>query len=123
MTTIPLIACCMFVASACPLATTAGPRGAATDPLAAQQDSPADPFLAPVRLRADGAIIDQGATGHGHAGPWLEDLDGDGRRDLIVGDFPGYFWLYQNVGSETAPRYSARGKLQAGGENAVVPVY
>jgi hypothetical protein len=50
-------------------------------------------------------------------------VDGDGRRDLLVGDFGGLFRLYRNVGTERAPRYAAAETLKAGGEEAKVPIY
>jgi hypothetical protein len=83
------------------------------------------PVLAPpVRLEADGLPIDIGALSNiAHAGPWLGDLDGDGDRDLLVGDFPGNFWRFENLGNDRAPRFTSRGKLQAGGKDAKTPVY
>ena len=78
----------------------------------------------PVRLEADGKPINIGKLSRiAHAGPWIADVDGDGDRDLLVGDFPGYFWLFDNEGTEEAPVYTSKGKLQAGGEDAKTPVY
>jgi hypothetical protein len=78
----------------------------------------------PARLQADGEPIDIGKLSHiAHAGPWTADVDGDGDRDLLVGDFPGYFWLFQNNGTDEKPYYTSKGKLQAGGEDAKTPVY
>ena len=83
------------------------------------------PDLAPpVRLEADDAPIDIGKLSNiAHAGPWIADVDGDSDRDLLVGDFPGYFWLFENVGTEAKPVYSGKGRLKAGGEDAKTPVY
>jgi hypothetical protein len=79
-------------------------------------------FHAPVRLSAADGVIDSGAE-WGHSGPWVEDIDGDGRRDLIVGDFSGLFRLYRNQGTNREPRYAAAVNLQAGGVDAKVPIY
>ena len=78
----------------------------------------------PVRIEADGKPIDIGLLSQfGHAGPELGDLDGDGDRDLIVGDFPGNFWWFANTGGAAGPAFKAKGKLQAGGADAKTPVY
>ena len=81
-------------------------------------------FHPPVRLAADGAPIDIGKLSKlAHAGPALGDLDGDGDRDLLVGDFPGNFWVFENTGTDKEPSYRAKGQWQAGGKAAKTPVY
>ena len=78
----------------------------------------------PVRLEADGKPIDIALLSPiAHAGPCIADVDGDGDRDLLVGDFPGYFWYFQNDGDDAKPAYTEKGKLRAGGVDAKTPVY
>ncbi|WP_417380739.1 FG-GAP repeat domain-containing protein [Gimesia sp.] len=81
-----------------------------------------DQFEQPVRLKAEGKIIDSGAA-WGHSSPCIEDLDGDGLKDLMVGDFSGTFRYYKNVGRSDAPVYMDMGKVQAGGKDAAVRIY
>jgi hypothetical protein len=82
----------------------------------------ADLFHEPVRLAAADGVIDQGAA-WGHASPWVVDVDGDGVRDLVVGDFSGFFRFYRNEGTNEKPRYAKAVNLQAGGVDAKVPIY
>jgi hypothetical protein len=79
-------------------------------------------FHAPMRLSTADGVIDSGPS-WGHSGPWVEDVDGDGRRDLVVGDFSGLFRFYRNEGTNTAPRYAIAVNLQAAGADAKVPIY
>lgn len=79
-------------------------------------------FEPPVQIEADGRPIDHGAA-WGHCGPTLHDLDGDGVDDLVVGDFSGTFTVYKNVGTRQQPRFARGARLNAGGEQAHVPVY
>ncbi|MFO1078112.1 MAG: hypothetical protein U1E73_10370 [Planctomycetota bacterium] len=98
----------------------------------------------PVRLSAGGAPID---VTTGHAAPCVLDFDGDGVRDLLVGEFgdgefpaaelpaalsdgwktPGNFAngrvrVYRNVGTDRAPRFDGFEYLEAGGGIATVPI-
>ncbi len=82
----------------------------------------ADLFEKPVRLKADGKFIDTGKN-MGHSSPCIEDLDGDGLDDLILGDFGGHFQFYKNVGSRNAPIYQDKGRVQADGQDAEVNIY
>jgi hypothetical protein len=81
-----------------------------------------DVFHAPTRLMAAGGVIDSGPS-WGHSGPWVEDVDGDGVRDLVAGDFSGQFRFYRNDGTNRQPRYAKAVNLQAGGTDAKVPIY
>lgn len=81
-----------------------------------------DDFKKPMRLSADGRVIDTGEA-WGHSGPCVEDVDGDGLEDLILGDFGGKFRLYKNVGKNGQPEYQDAGFIQASDEEANVRIY
>lgn len=74
-------------------------------------------FEAPVRLLAAGAPIRVEMPGY--ACPSWHDLDGDGRKDLIVGQFAGgKLATYKNLGDG---KFGERQWLLAGGKVAEVP--
>lgn len=74
-------------------------------------------FEEPVRLTAGGETIK--VESPGYAAPSLADLDGDGKKDLLVGQFRGgKIMVYPGQGGATF----AGGKwLEAGGQVAEVP--
>ena len=72
-------------------------------------------LAAPVKLEADGKVIDTVAN-IGHAGPQLRDLDADGVPELLVSSFGGTIRVFGNAGKRTQPRFAEREPLQAGGE-------
>ncbi len=93
---------------------------AANPPAAAATTSAtAADLAAPIRVTAGGQPIDVEV---GHAAPWVADFDGDGLRDLLVGQFGnGKLRLYRNRGTEKAPEFSTFAWFQAGGADARVP--
>lgn len=73
----------------------------------------------PFRVEANGQPIDVEV---GHAAPLFVDFDGDGLRDLLVGQFGGgKLRLYRNTGTASAPKFGAFVWFQAGGGEATVP--
>ena len=88
----------------------------------AASEQAASVFQPPVRLQAEGKDIDTGEA-WGHSGPALADVDGDGKRELVVGDFGGKFRVFANLGTEAAPKWGPQTYLMAGGEEAKVPIY
>jgi len=81
------------------------------------QGSQAPQFEAPVRLKAAGEYIKTESPGY--ASPCWHDVDGDGKKDLIVGQFAGgKMKVYRNLGSGKL----AKGEwLEAEGKVAEVP--
>ena len=73
----------------------------------------------PVRIEAAGKPID---TEVGHAAPFVGDFDGDGKRDLLVGQFgQGLLWIYRNEGTGREPRLSSGQPFKTGADLGVVP--
>ena len=108
---------------------------------AASQDSLAEVhFKSPVRLTSGGEPIDVTV---GHAAPYVMDVDGDGVRDLLVGEFgeegfplerlpeavrkkwgafdEGKLRIYRNIGTNDDPKFDGFKYMEAGGEAASIP--
>jgi len=85
--------------------------------LATPQEPNGVQFGEPVRLKADGEFVRVEAPGY--AAPCWADFDGDGKKDLAVGQFnDGKIKVYRNLGGGKL----AAGKwLKAGGKVAEIP--
>ena len=82
-------------------------------------DGPSGELLPPAPLEAAGKPID---TDVGHAAPFVGDFDGDGVRDLLVGQFgEGILWIYRNEGTNAAPQLAAGAKFKDGNKDGRVP--
>ncbi len=97
------------------LATLAMP---AASPTAAPPGA-TDELARPARLEVAGRAID---TGGGHAAPFVGDFDGDGTKDLLVGQFEdGILWIYRNEGANASPRLAPGVRFKDGAEDGRVP--
>ena len=74
-------------------------------------------FERPVRLKADGVAVR--VESPGYAAPCWADVDGDGKKDLLVGQFhKGKIRLFKNLGEG---KLAGGVWLQAEGQVAEVP--
>lgn len=74
-------------------------------------------FARPVRLQGDGKAVR--VESPGYAAPCWADIDGDGKKDLLVGQFSGgKIRVYKNLGNN---KLASAKWLKADGKVAVVP--
>lgn len=74
-------------------------------------------FAPPVRLKAGDAAIR--VESPGYAAPCWADLDGDGKKDLLVGQFnKGKIQVFKHLGAQ---KFALGNWLQAEGKVAEVP--
>ena len=76
-------------------------------------------FKEPVRLKAGDEFIDVDV---GHAAPLVEDMNGDGLKDLLVGQFGGgKLWIFPNEGNNAEPKFGPGKLFKKGGPEGTVP--
>ncbi|UCG59686.1 MAG: VCBS repeat-containing protein [Phycisphaerales bacterium] len=49
------------------------------------------------------------------ANPAIGDFDGDGKKDLLIGDAPGELLFFSNIGTDAEPKFSDYSVLESGG--------
>ncbi len=82
--------------------------------LAAVASATTPVFDAPVAIEASGVAINVGYGGN--ASPFVVDWNGDGKQDLLLGQFDGgKVRFYENVGTNFAPVFGDSAYLQADG--------
>ena len=76
-------------------------------------------LAAPVAIMAGDSPIEV----EGYAAPFVGDFDGDGKQDLLVGQYGlGRLRIYRNLGSNVQPVFKGFEWFEAGGRIAGVPV-
>ena len=101
------------------LASTALSIVSACSLLPAEEQDSSKELAPPVRIESGGKPID---TEIGHAAPFVGDFDGDGRDDLLVGQFGGgILWIYPNVGTNAEPVFAGGFQFQDGEPHGTVP--
>ena len=75
--------------------------------------------MPPVKIEANGGPID---VEIGHSAPFVGDFDGDGKLDLLVGQFgEGKLRIYKNVGTNEQPKFDDFVWFKAGADFGTVP--
>jgi hypothetical protein len=69
-------------------------------------------FGSPILVQSDGSTLDVGYR----SSPAVADLDGDGMKDLLVGDTPGQLRFYSNIGTDVWPEFGDYSLVTSEGE-------
>lgn len=86
-------------------------------------------FQKPFKIQVDGKPLDiangmdHSTYDWGHAGPYFSDLNGDNKKDLLLGGFSGRFRYYQNTGTGKSPAFSKFEFIRGGDTIAWVRIY
>ncbi|HZN39689.1 MAG TPA: hypothetical protein VFD82_12845 [Planctomycetota bacterium] len=78
--------------------------------LAAQAPPPSPTFGEPVRLKAGDKFLGENRW---FPSPVFQDMNGDGRADVVVGDLAGHLTIALREASDGPPAYAAETKQMA----------
>jgi len=78
--------------------------------LAAQAPPPSPTFADPVRLEAGGKFLGENRL---FPSPVFQDMNGDGRADVVVGDLAGHLTVALREAGDGMPVYAAETKQMA----------
>jgi hypothetical protein len=88
-------------------------------PIAAPAEPARSALAPPVQLLADGKPID---VDIGHAAPCVADVLGEGKPQLLVGQFgDGKLRIYRNLGTAKEPRFGSFEWFKTGADLGKVP--
>jgi len=73
-------------------------------------------FAPPLSVEVEGSVLEVGSF----AAPSVADWNGDGKKDLLVGDGEGYIHLYLNISTNGEPQLIPSGKVKLGDQDLKV---
>jgi hypothetical protein len=92
-------------------------NGRGTLVLYLNQGSDSEPLFAPpLSIEADGCELDVSSF----AAPFATDWNGDGKKDLLIGNGEGYIYIYLNISTTSEPQLISSGKVKVDDQDLIV---